>query len=133
MLGQSFTAAIEARVQGRVARFLAMKPILVRLSNSLNVNVRKRAVELSMRQRALEESLKRTLLIIEKIKKGSYTFVELGKVSAFATAMQSHIQAVERLASGAPAQAFGGVGWATIAMGAAGVVGVALIVRRRYA
>lgn len=105
MLHQEFTATIEARVQEEVAKFLALKSVLVRLQGSPSPTVRDRADSLYAQQVVLERELQDTLKRIENIKKGAYTISDITAIGSFSSALRKHIKQVKDLESRAPIQA----------------------------
>lgn len=130
MLAQEFTAIAEARIQDEIARFLALKSVLIRLQGSSNPIVADRATQLYAQQVTLEQALTDTMKRIDNIKQGAYTMSDITAISSFSYALRKHIQQVENLAGG---QSTAGVGFGmpAILLGGLVIVGAVFMFRNK--
>jgi hypothetical protein len=97
-LGQlSPISTIEAKIQGRVAKFLGLKETVLRLTKSPSLSIQSEARELYNTQLLLEKELQTNLKRIEQIKSGAYTYSNILQVGDFAYNMENHIGKVQKL------------------------------------
>lgn len=96
-VGQLPLASIEAKIQTRVAKFLASKEPLVRLSKHPSPSISTEAKGLLVTQYSLEVELKNALAKVELIKSGAYTYSDVISVSSFAYDLDKHIKDVQDL------------------------------------
>lgn len=91
-------ADIEIKIQNRVAKFLALKGPLLKLSRLHPVlSKRNDALRLYARQKVLETELANIFVLIKKIKTGAYTYGEVAEVAAFGYAFETHIRKADKL------------------------------------
>lgn len=96
-LGQLPLAQVEAKIQSRIAKFLAMKEVIVKLQKHPSPSISSKAKGLYSAQYSLENELKNALAKVEMIKSGAYTYSDVISVSSFAYDMDNHIKAVQAL------------------------------------
>lgn len=90
-------ASIEARIQARVAKFLGLKIILVKLTKHSSLSVKSRATALYTAQQIYEKQLQEALAKIEQIKVGAYTYSDIIGLGTFVYDLETHIGNVEKL------------------------------------
>lgn len=98
-LGQlSPVARVEAEIQGYAAEFLGMKLRLIKLQNSVSLQVRSKAAGLYAVQQQLEGELKTNLANIERAKvSGSWDFGNIVQISEFTSRLVKHMNNVKSL------------------------------------
>lgn len=88
----------EAKIQERVAKFLTMKAVIVRLMKHPSLSISAKASGLLTIQTQLEAEMQNVLATVEKLKKaGVPTFSELAYIGDFAYSMEKHISNVQNL------------------------------------
>lgn len=98
-LGQlSPVLTVEAKIQERVAKFLAMKSVIAKLMKHSSLTISSRASGLLNIQYQLETELQQALAVVERMKKdGIPSFSNLAYLGNFAYSLESHIGAVQAL------------------------------------
>ncbi len=124
-----------ARVQSRVAKFLAQKEVLVNLSQSSVLSIRSRAIELLGMQKQLEGEMGDVYKLIDKVKEGAWTFGDAYDIGEFATAMEKHIKNVQELGEQAGSGVYtpsiiSTIPWSVIGVTAAVLLGSWIIWRK---
>lgn len=91
-------ADIEAKIQTRVAKFLALKGPLLKMTRLHPLlSKRNEAMQLYSKQKVLEVELANMLEVIKKIKTGAYTYGDVAEVAAFGYTFEKHIRTSEKL------------------------------------
>lgn len=94
-------ALIEAKIQSRIAKFLTLKEILVKLTIVANADIVSRAKTLLAVQDHLQKNLTQALLDIEELKKTGWSITGLASLGAFYALMEKQIKEVGQLQSDA--------------------------------
>lgn len=94
-------ALVEAKIQSRIAKFLTLKEILVKLTMVVNANIVSRARTLLAVQDQLQKNLTQALLDIEELKKIGWSITGITSLSAFYYLIEKQIKDVGQLQSDA--------------------------------
>lgn len=132
MLNQSLNSEfIVAKVQSRIAKFLAMREKILRVKDHPDPAIRAKAASLLVAQGSLEGDIAMAQDKINKVQSGAYTYSDILYLGDVAYRMETHIKRatdLEREAGGEaqPKSGIGGYDWFTIAKWGA----IALLIKR---
>jgi len=88
---------VEGEIQKYVGKFLSKKSILNVLRTSEQLNIRSQAENLYLAQTSLERELKAVLMMIDRMKSGSYNMGEVVQAGSFAFNLYQHTKDVDEL------------------------------------
>lgn len=97
VFGQEFLSPVdivEGKIRKRVGEFLGLRDKINDMVNSLIFTVKDEAKKLLTKQKMLEVQLDNILDKIDEMKKGSWSFTDIGKVTAFGVILERHIREV---------------------------------------
>jgi|SRR5579863_3995773 len=127
MFGQptgTLQEAAVAKIQSQAAAFLALKEPLYKATLSSDLNVRNAATPLYQEQLGLEAQLPAVLSSAQQVQAGTYALTDITNLAAFATLLEKHMVAAQRVVGKVSPLSIGGFDVTSLAVPALVVGGL---------